>query len=630
MSTVGESTPLIHREYVTDKLYQEDPSNADQGRAIYHDHIGKDHRGEDTPGLIVKVDYDTHVLQPYKRKPNFQGKKVTFENRDALLDHEVARRMSEVKDLPDSERYVGYKLTLFQKIKRLFGVNIDGELQDDWKNALKPNYSAKNVYNSKVTIAPSEEVRKELGLESHEVHKLGSEMIWAFNSSLNGYEFIDEDGQKVEIRNGITSSNDRTTRNICMMRLHRDSETQQSIAYTGRPDTKEKAIEQIEFIVRNELKRSHPKGLVKDGDGYTLTYAVNNLMTPMTGIGLVSFDEKEATLQEQEVLSSLAGVEHDAFDEKEATLREQEILRSLEDKTIVVDGHKIRVKPLYFSQPFNQTNSLAAIVTDSHNGKGLARSINETGYETLVPMAQKHLTGMEKGRQKDLLEGAIKALKGDFGELRPQEELFNRALLCHALNLPLVIHCKSSTDRTTPAIAIADWAHRCLKLDKINFEMFKNPKGEVVPHLSLKHEAPQNSVILGNCLSGHQNTRNARTCEGLVKGHEIGTKILGFEWSSNPIVGEILPKRYTKVNDVSPLAKLGVGFLSTLGFLVNLALAIPIWLVGTVVHRDPFFNPIYIKPGISPFADRLIDKKSPYVRKGEGRSLLKPKDMIAL
>ena len=596
------TAPLISREYVTDKLWQEDPTNSDKGRAIYHDHVGTDHRSHETPGLHVEVEYDTHALQPYSRKLNFEGKKVTFESRDSLLDHEVARRMSEAKDLPDSERYVGYKLTLFQKIKRLFGMSIDGELQDDWTNVLKPNYSAKNVYNMTNTFSPSKSIREQLGIEASDTHKLSTKVTWAFNSSLNGYEYVDEQGKKVEIRNGVTSSNDRTTRNVCMMRRISDLDTGETLAYTGRPDTREKAIEQIEFIVRSELKSGKPKGLVKDEHGYTLTYAVNNLMSPLTGIGLVSFDEKGAVLNEQE------------------------IFRELDGQTILVDGHKVRIKPLYFSQPFNQTNSLTAVITDSHNGTGRAQEINEEGYRTLIPMAQEHLKHMEKGNQKDLVEGAIKALNGDFGKLLPEEEFFNRAILCLSLNIPMVDHCKSSTDRTILALAVALLAHQWQKIDA---DLIKNEKDQVVPHLILKTDAAK-EIVAGHCLSGHQVTRVSRTCEGVVKGHEIGTKILGFEWSSNPVAGRILPERYTKVNEVSPVVKGAIGFFSTLGFLINLALAIPIWLVGTAVTRTPLFNPIYIKPGLSPFAERLIDKKSPYVGKGEGRSLIKPSGMISL
>lgn len=602
MSAVGERASLISREYVSDKLWQEDLSHSDKGRATYHDHIGKDHRGKDTPGLVVKVEYDTHVLQPYHPKPNFQGKKVTFENRDTLLEHEAARRMSEAKDLPNSERYVGYNLSLLQKIKLLFGLNIDSELQDNWKNVLKPNYSAENIYNMTNTISPSKEIRDQLGLGSSETYKLGTKVTWAFNSSLNGYEYIDESGKKVAIQNGVTSSNDRTTRNVCMMRRVSDLETGETLAYTGRPDTREKAIEQAKFIIRSELKSSHPKGLVKGEDGFTLTYVINNLMTPMTGIGLISFDEKGAIL------------------------KEQEILRTLDGETIEVNGHKVRINTLYFSEPFNQTTNLASIVTDSHNGNGRSRKINKEGYQTLIPMAQAQLKLMENGNKKAIVEGAIKALNGEFGELYPEEELFNRAILCQTLNLPMVIHCKSSTDRTVLALAVALVSHQWQKL---NVDLITNKKGQVVPHLILKTDAAK-ELVAGHCLSGHQITRVSRTCEGIVKEHEIGTRMLGFEWSSNPIAGRILPERYTKVNEVSPLTKAGVGLLSTIGFLVNLALAIPIWLVGTVIAGDPFFNPIYIKPGLSPFAERLIDKKSPYVGKGKGRSLLKPEGMISL
>jgi len=604
MSITGEKTALISRDYVGDKLYQEDDFNSDRGASSYHDHIGTDHQGSPTPGLYVEVEYDTAHLEPYVPKPNFQGKHVTFESRDKLLDHEVGRRMEAVQGLPDDQRYVGFKLSLFQKIKRLCGVNIDKELQDEWKTALKPNYSAKNVCNLTNKMSPSKAIRDQLGLESHETYRLGTKVTWAFNSSLNGYEFIDEAGRKVQIRNATTSSNDRTTPNICMMRRVDDSDTGETIAYTGRPDTKAKAIEQIEFMFRSEARKdsSVRKGLTEKDGVYTLTYAVNNLLSPVTGIGIFAFDEKGATLEEQAIFKQLAQEE------------------------LMIDGKKVRVNPIYFSQPFNQTNSLTDIITASHSGKGLSKEINRTSYETLIPMAQERLETMPKGNKQELLESAIQALKGDFSKLHPEQEFFNRAVICQMLNIPLVVHCKSNTDRSLLALAAALVSHQWGKLD---LDLIRNDKGQVVPHLILQNEAAK-ELVAGHCLAGHQVTRVSRACEGVVKGHEIGTRILGLEWSSNPIAGRILPERYTKVNDVSLGAKIGVGILSTIGCIINVALAIPIWLIGSIIQKDPFFNPIYLKPGYSPFAERLVDPKSPYVGAGKGRSLLKPEEMVSL
>lgn len=594
-SKCGDKPSLKNRVSVTDQLFQEE----NKGVCSYIDHIGKDHKDRPAIDLYVEVKYHEEQVEPYKRKPNLNGQFVTFESRDALLNHEVTRRMKAVKHLPDTNRYVGFKLTGLQKIKRCFKVPIDQKLQDNWKTPLKPNYSARNIYNMTNTLHPRKEIRDQLRMKAHETYRLATRVTWAFNSSLNGYEFIDEKGRTIQIHNATTSSNDRTATNICMMRRVDDVETEQTIAYTGRPDTKEKAIEQVEFMFRYLHKKGHIK---KESEVYILPYVVNNLLSPITGIGFFSFDEKEATMEEQR------------------------ILQELEKEELEIDGKKVKIQPIYFSQPFNQTNTLKDIITDSHSGKGLSKKINRKGYKTLLPMAEKHLASMQEGKQKDLLQGAIRELRKEAASLLPEQELFNRAIICQILRIETVIHCKSSTDRTTLAIAISLVAYQWMKLD---LDLMRNAHGEVAPHLILQNDAAK-ELIAGYCLASHQVTRIARTCEGSIRGHKIGTRILGFQWSSNPIAGRILPKRYIKINNISSAKHAGVGLLSTVGFLGNVAFSIPIWAIGAAVNKNPLFNPIYIKPGTSPFADHLVDASSPYVGEGEGRSLLKPEGMIAL
>ena len=605
MATISEKTPLIAKACVQDKLYQEDGERYQttippRGTSSYLDRASSQ-----TSGLLVRVKHDTTHLENYVPKRDFQGKFTTFKDRDALLDHEVGQRMEERVSLPDSKRYVGFKLSFGQKIARFFGWNIDSQLQDDPTTPLKVNYSAKNVYNMKIDITPSKAIRDKLSLQDHETYKLGTKVTWCFNSSLNGYQYVDESGKTVKIHNATTSSNDRSTSNICMMRRMDDTITNESLTYTGRPDTKSKAVEQIEFIFRSEMSKNKDvrKGITEKDGVYTLTYVVNNLMSPLTGIGLVAFDEKGAILSEQKILQELSG------------------------KELIIDGKKVKIQPLYFSQPFNQTTSLEAIITDSHSGKKVAQSINKAGYKMLLPLAKQSIHAMDKSDpKKEILQAAVDTLEFNSNALLPEEELFNRALICQMVGIPFVEHCKSSTDRTVLAYAIAAIAHQWNKLD---LDFIRDDKGTIVPHLILKNEEAK-ELFAGHCLGGHQVTRVSRTCEGVVKGQKIGTRILGFEWSSNPVAGRMLPERYTKINDVGFFKKGLVGFASTLGFIINLALSIPVYLIGAITQKDPFFNPIFIKPGISPFADRLIDQDSLYVGKGVGRSLLKPNDMISL
>lgn len=601
--SIGVTTTLLPRAPIRDKLCQEDSGTPPQGTARYWDLGGKDHHGRPIPGLRVDVVYDTLSKQKFVPKENFKGETTPFESRDALLDHEVARRMEAVSHLPDDKRYVGFQLTLLQKIKRLFGMYIDDELQADWKNVLKPNYSAKNVHNMEVSITPSRQTRDSLKLASHETYKLNTKVSWCFNSSLNGYQYVDESGRVIQIHSAPTASSDRTTQNICMMRRFDDGNTGESIAYTGRPDTREKAIEQLEFIFRSEMaKDPSVRKVVQDEEGtYQLTYLVNNLMNPVTGIGWVLFDEKRAVLEEQEVMQHLAG------------------------QTFTIDGKTVQVDPLYFSQPFNQTLSLRKMISDAHSGKKIAEAINASGYHKLLKLAEAKMEEMPEGPKQELIAATIRTLREERASLLPEEELFNRALLAQFLNLPIVTHCKSSTDRTILALATVAIAYQW---NQLSLDPIRDSRGQIVPHLILREDTAK-ELFVGHCLAGHQVTRVSRTCEGVVKGHEIGTRILGYVWASNPIAGRMLPERYTKENNV-PITKQGVVGLGTLmGFTLNLILAPFIFLVGSLSQGE-LFDPFFFKLDGLPFADRLVDKHSPYVGKGKGRSILKPSGMVHL
>lgn len=521
---------------------------------------------DESAGLSVDITH--HEMDAPVPSPSL----VMDRSREDMLQEEMMRRFhaSESTEFP-----------LLQKVKQFF-------LQLDWKNLLKPNFSTQPVYNYSPTIVLPEKASTELGLDSHDPHQLTTDVSWCFNSTLNGRLFTDESGKRSVVHHAITSSNDRTAPNICMMRRVDDHDTGASIAYTGRPDTKARAKEQIAFIVRNERNKEKSK-LIWNGDGtYTLTYVVNNLMSPMSGIGLIAHDDQAATYREHAVLQALAG------------------------QTVEVDGIQVKVEPIYFSQPFNITTALEGVIDDRFSGRGAAREMNAPAYERLFAIAEKK---MKDHPEKELLNAVVNLLKNERHDLLPEEELFFRSALIQLLNLANVTHCKSSADRTTLALALTKMAFQLRALGKLN----KNSLREI-----LKTETAK-ELFAGHCLGDHIVTRPARTCPGMVKGHEIGTRHLGFEWSTNPIAGRMLPERYTKQKTPS----FGVTAFWNSLFAINVLLSPLIWAVSAITTQNIFFNPLLIRPG-NPLPERLIDVHSPYVGQGEGRSLIQPKDLVNL
>lgn len=592
-----DSFPLATIE--GDKLYQEEAcANLPAGTARYLD-----------KGFLNVV---VHYQNSSRSIPTVR----TFLSKKTMIDYEVAKRLegrAQAK-LPDSERYDGWKLPTWQKIKRFFGYNIDLEIQTHKPNLLKPCYTAKNVSDFTVKIMPANPER--FGLKKKETYRLWTHSKWAYNGSLNGYEYRDEaSGDMVKIQSAVTSSSDRSSDQICMMRRYEDNDTKASISYTGRPDTKSKAIEQIEFIFRNEIECPIQQGLAQNDDGsYTLTYLVNNLMSPVTGIGLVTFDEKKAILKEQEILEELS------------------------KKPLTINGKTVHVKPLYFCQPLNQTTLLQKVMSDAHSGKGVAKEISQKGDEALLALAKEKLKEMAPSdKRKELLEGAIYFLELDkkIDHLLPEERLFNRAVIAEALNLPIVNHCKSSTDRTIIAVAVAAIAHQW---NKLNLDYIRDKEGRIIPHSILTDERAK-ELFAGHILAGHQVTRVSRSCKEIEEAYKA--KPVGYDWANNPIPARLLPSRYTKPSGISTLKKIGTIALIALGYIANLILSLPIFIIGSIIQRK-LFNPYFILPTGLPFAEKKLDISSPCVGRGEKlekggakkeagketRSLIKPKGMV--
>lgn len=477
------------------------------------------------------------VFVKYQQPEAPQKVEKTFQSRDDMLLHEQGKRLQGRVHLPISERYRGIEMSLADKVKgtakRVFYIiaaafdikkglqDYDLTLQGQNKMSAIANYSAKSVSDFDTKIAPSRELKESLNLQSYGLTKLQTSSHWHYN----GLPSCDIKNENVTIHSTVTSSNDRNSDKIMMMRRIDDYTTKESIAYTGRPDTHAKAKEQMEFIFRNEMGKKifNPgaeKGLKKLADGtYELTYLVNNLMT-----------SKSAPLLSRLGITGLFGL-----DEKESTLMEQEVLGELSKETfeVMVHGKNYTVKPrpIYFNQGFNWLNSFG--VSSSQ------KNINVGGFAKLKGYAQ--------GQDNDLLKKAFNYLEAhhssDFTLLKPEEELFYRDLIAKLMKLPTVYHCKSSTDRTAIAVAMSTALQNWMNC---GLEFPKNKP----PHTILSDERFK-ELFIANAMSCHQVTRVSRSAEGIVKGHKQLPHIIGFEWGKNnykknEIVLRLLPERYKK------------------------------------------------------------------------------------
>ena len=358
------------------------------------------------PDWTTNIVYDHGNLNPtpYSPHPTYNA---PFGSRDLALTQEYELRMDRSQRLPASDRHRGYEDKVLKTAKPL--------LQKTYAN-----YSAKPVHDFKVQMTPTTPLLKRLGIEDFgkDHRKLNFSSKWHKNG-LKGYQFW-ENEKLVILHDTVTSSNDRSAYGISMMRRVDSEHTGQSVAYTGRPDTEHKAVEQVEFIFRSEMaKGENSKGIKinKVTGEYELTYVVTNLMSAVGATGLVGLNEKKSIL------------------------REQQIFNRLKQHTLIIDEKKVRVKPIYFNQGFSFLNKAGI---PKHQ-----KEINAIGHQELKDLGYKELI-----KKKDrLLRKALGYLEGR-DNLLPEEDFFYRDLVCKLLELSVVIHCKSSADRTAIAIAI--------------------------------------------------------------------------------------------------------------------------------------------------------------------------------
>ena len=595
MSTISEATPLLSqtRDVNRDRLFAEDSDNPYQPRADYRD-----------PHWMTRIQY--HRYDPI---PDAAGE--TFPSREDMLEDGIGTRLEDRggKDYSGFRKYPDRHSKLknaWEWLKYKITAPSPGTLEHELylqsipDNLRHLNYSVKPSRNFNIQITPKRELRETLGMaEPRHDYRLWAKSTWAKNGP-NGLKFIDESGKEIVVHDAVTSSNDRTSEKMGMMRAIDDFEHTgevanthftESIAYTGRPDTREKAIEQIEFMFQREFDKGVVgKGITEKDGVYEFTYVVNNLMSPIGPIGLFTFDELASIKREGEILEQL----------------------SQEPEPLKINGHQVRVKPIYFNQMFNQGLYYSALASGQVER-------NAKGYEVLLDLARKAPVS-EKDRP--LLDAAIHHLENPT-ELLPEQEIFYRDLIAKLIKLPIVFHCKSSTDRTIIAGAIS-----------MALQNWRNTNQEFPiehPHLILESE-PFKELYAANVMSGHQVTRVSRTAQGVVKDHVFNERQIGMQWTGNPVPLRLMPERYKKD---APEA----GFWRSIGNKIFgskiVAPSYQPWFIGTLksVMRvaNWFFSwaTDYFSKKLTyyekAYPNLQFNTESPYIKE---RSLFKPPGMI--
>jgi hypothetical protein len=254
-----------------------------------------------------------------------------------------------------------------------------------------------------------------------------SDEILAKNSPLNGT--MTRHGM---IKNAITSSFNRVADTISLLRKVSAADGS-SDCYAGRVDNLKKAKEMAQFIFLGEIdafekQNGASKGIRKNPDGsYQLTFAVQSLLTMSRIIGA---DQKKRFYQEKAAYQQLIS---------ETTDHPLEIRHPVTGKVYLV-----RMNP-QFSLAANQFN-FSNRIEGLGFGKKTAKKESDEADAVLFKLAEEKIQELSDQTKIQQIRQAIASLRKE--HLQPYQIIMARSYLCHLLEIPQVIHCLSSVDRT--------------------------------------------------------------------------------------------------------------------------------------------------------------------------------------
>jgi hypothetical protein len=488
--------------------------------------------------------YSVLLSQLQASKHQTEGK--TYESLDALCEAELKRRF------PDYQLLTGFKASLKNRFPNLARLAMGTD-------QFYKNLTEKEVNKYKVQIAYSATNRDDLicqpkiedpnlraQLKLADDSILQTEHLFAKNSPLNGQSYIHK-GKTVPITQAIACSSDRKVENTGNLRVIQ-SKDKDSISYTGRADSDRKALEQASFIFLNELK-TKGKGITRSTDEngnlvYQLDYVVNSMLTIPWIWGTES---AIAPFPEREYLEN----ERKAF----LALKEKGFV-TIEDPNSPGMKYQVKFNPLLFSRSSNVYTRLESWLPPFFTGQSRGEEVSEEGFLSLKSLASKklqslqdQLSNQESQELKVTIAQKIKSINDclqtleqnvNVRNLLPEAEWLIRDYLCKLLDLPIVYHCKSSTDRTSVTVALSSALKQWMEL---NLHLPENITDLLQNNLFKE-------LFAANLMAGHQITRYARGGKGTVAGVKLNNKNLGLHYSrgisQNPTIAHLLPERYLK------------------------------------------------------------------------------------
>ncbi len=392
------------------------------------------------------------------------------------------------------------------------------------------------------------------------------------NTEFKNKTFLDDFGRPVTLTLPIASSKDRSSPHLQNARTV--SSGGKVLAFTGRPDTKLKALEQAEMLIRNH----------QDKDGH-LYYVVNSYVN-------VDFEETKMLRDELEVLTSLNNTQ------------------------ITVDGKQFTLHPILFNTQLTM-KPIEPFAPIDITGKQASDKINHDNFIEFKQLVDSRLQTVEN---PSFIDSMMNKLKPPHS-LLPEQEILLRAAICEYLNIPSVHHCASSKDRTTIGLAIAGALRKWISLYTL---LGKNPFPGNDP-LSLWEKDIFKQLVAQELPGCHQLTRNGLGTRGTIYGKELNDDSVGFKLG-NGILPRILPARYVKEASLPKKALMSIvaAFTWVLCTLVALLRIIifPIAIYNPKAAKESFLNIFRVHRFASLIPSKELNRQSPYIK---GRHLIAKK-----
>lgn len=166
--------------------------------------------------------------------------------------------------------------------------------------------------------------------------------------------------------------------------------------------------------------------------------------------------EYEFEFAVQSLLPMMHGGERRMFDKEVEGYRQ--LLEEYRDKPLLITDpengtvYPVRIRPVPIAaSQFNYMNTAEKILPEALSGELDAQEQTRAADEMLFQRAEAKLPSYNIVRQTQIKD-TIFFLRS--GTLNPWQELLARGYLCHLLDIPIIIHCKSCVDRTNVNAAL--------------------------------------------------------------------------------------------------------------------------------------------------------------------------------